>query len=119
MVAVAVLAATGFADDLSRQPLRQPAAFEVGHAEVAYLTEAHIAPLTDAEEEFAYTRVPAEYGGLDIGGWIAQGFTGNTDNPANRSNWPVGYNYQANQYQLNQLWNRRFGLRAHFSQRPH
>ena len=78
--------------------------FESGHAQVAYLAEAHIAPLTDAEEEFAYTRVPAEYGGLDIGGWIAQGFTGNTDNPANRSNWPVGYNYQSNQYQLNQLW---------------
>ncbi len=103
MVAAAFLAATGSADDLSPGPLRQPMPFDSGHARVAYLAETDLAQ-PDAEEAYAYTPTPASYGGLSVGGWIDQGFTGNTDSPANRSNWPVGYNDFANQYQLNQLW---------------
>lgn len=37
-------------------------------------------------------------------GWIAQGFTGNGDNPPDRFNGPMGFNDRANEYQLNQLY---------------
>lgn len=39
-----------------------------------------------------------------IGGWLQQGFTLNPDDPANGLNFPVGFNDQANDYQLNQLY---------------
>ena len=41
---------------------------------------------------------------IEVGGWIDQGFTGNARAPANRSNFPVGYNDRSNDYELNQLW---------------
>ncbi|HYW78484.1 MAG TPA: porin, partial [Thermoguttaceae bacterium] len=37
-------------------------------------------------------------------GWIAQGFTINTNDPSNNLNFPVGYNDQSNQYQMNQIY---------------
>ena len=42
--------------------------------------------------------------GIDVRGWIDQGFTGNPDNPTNRFNGPVAYNDRSNEYQLNQLY---------------
>ena len=37
-------------------------------------------------------------------GWIAQGFTGNPDNPSNGFNGPLTFNDRANEYQLNQIY---------------
>ena len=42
--------------------------------------------------------------GVEIGGWLAQGLTFNSRNPADRFNGPVTFNDRANEYQLNQLW---------------
>lgn len=42
--------------------------------------------------------------GINVGGWIDQGFTWNTDSPTSRSNHPVIYNDRSNDYQMNQLW---------------
>ncbi len=42
--------------------------------------------------------------GLNIGGWTAQSFTWNPQNPADRFNGPVTWLDQANQYQLNEQW---------------
>jgi len=39
-----------------------------------------------------------------VDGWIAQGFTGNGDNPPDDFNGPIGFNDRANEYQLNQLY---------------
>ena len=41
---------------------------------------------------------------IEVGGWIAQGITGNSRNPADRFNGPVTFNDRAWEYQLNQLW---------------
>ena len=41
---------------------------------------------------------------IDIRGWLDQGFTWNPQDPANRSNGPVGYNDRSNEYMLNQLY---------------
>jgi hypothetical protein len=37
-------------------------------------------------------------------GWLDQGVTVNPQNPADKSNFPVGFNNRANEYQLNQLY---------------
>jgi len=42
--------------------------------------------------------------GLNIGGWLEQGFTWNPDSPDNRSNFPITFNDRANEYQMNQLY---------------
>ena len=42
--------------------------------------------------------------GLDIGGWISQGITFNSSNPADRFNGPVTFNDRAGEYQLNQMY---------------
>ena len=44
--------------------------------------------------------------GLDItfGGWLAQGFTWNSDSPDDRFNGTVTFNDRSNEYQLNQFW---------------
>jgi hypothetical protein len=39
-----------------------------------------------------------------INSWIAQGFTGNPDNPENGNNLPVTFNDRANEYLMNQLY---------------
>lgn len=43
-------------------------------------------------------------GGWFVDGWIAQGFTGNPDNPRNNFNGPLTFNDRANEYQLNQIY---------------
>lgn len=45
-----------------------------------------------------------DVGGIQIGGWLEQGFTGNFASPANRMNTPVLFNDRSNDYQLNQLY---------------
>ena len=42
--------------------------------------------------------------GLNITGWVAQGFTANPDDPSDRFNGPVTFNDRANEYQLNQIY---------------
>lgn len=42
--------------------------------------------------------------GVDVGGWVAQGYTWNPDRPADRFNGPVTYPDRSNEYQLNQAW---------------
>ena len=42
--------------------------------------------------------------GFQVGGWIDQGVTINTDSPGDRSNFPVGFNDRSNAYQMNQLY---------------
>ena len=42
--------------------------------------------------------------GINIGGWLEQGFTWNPDSPRNRFNLPVTFNDRANEYQLNQAY---------------
>ena len=42
--------------------------------------------------------------GIKLAGWLEQGFTANPQYPADRSNLPVIFNDQANDYQLNQFW---------------
>jgi hypothetical protein len=42
--------------------------------------------------------------GIQFQGWLNQGVTLNTDSPNNGSNFPVGFNDQSNEYQLNQLY---------------
>jgi hypothetical protein len=42
--------------------------------------------------------------GFFINGWIAQGYTGNADQPENRFNLPVTFNDRADEYQLNQVY---------------
>jgi len=42
--------------------------------------------------------------GIEVGGWISQGFTWNPDNPANRFNGPVTFNDRSNEYQMNQAY---------------
>lgn len=39
-----------------------------------------------------------------VRGWLAQGFTGNPDDPVDRMNTPMGFNDRSNEYQLNQLY---------------
>ncbi len=41
---------------------------------------------------------------IEVSGWLAQGFTWNPSNPADRFNGPVGVNDRANEYQLNQIY---------------
>ena len=45
---------------------------------------------------------------ISVGGWIAQGFTTNRDNPVNPpwglGNLPTTFNYRSDDYQLNQLY---------------
>jgi len=41
---------------------------------------------------------------IDIRGWVDQGFTWNSGNPANRFNGPVTFNDRSNEYQLNQFY---------------
>ena len=43
-------------------------------------------------------------GGWFAGGWIAQGFSGNPDDPQNNFNGPLTFNDRANEYQLNQVY---------------
>ena len=42
--------------------------------------------------------------GINVGGWLDQGFTWNSDSPSNRFNGPVGFNDRSNEYQMNQLY---------------
>ncbi len=42
--------------------------------------------------------------GIDMGGWIQQGITFNSLNPADRFNGPVATNDRSSEYQLNQAW---------------
>lgn len=42
--------------------------------------------------------------GINIGGWIAQSFTWNPDDPADRFNGPVTFLDRSNEYQMNQLY---------------
>lgn len=42
--------------------------------------------------------------GITIGGWIAQSFAWNPDDPANRFNGPVTFLDRSNEYQMNQLY---------------
>ncbi len=42
--------------------------------------------------------------GIHMFGWLDQGFTGNTQSPADRTNGPVALNDRSNDYELNQLW---------------
>ncbi len=42
--------------------------------------------------------------GFRIGGWLAQGFTWNSDSPADRTNGTVTFNDRSNEYQMNQLY---------------
>ena len=42
--------------------------------------------------------------GIDMGGWVEQGITLNSVNPADRFNGPIGCNDRAGEYQLNQAW---------------
>ncbi len=42
--------------------------------------------------------------GLFVRGWLAQGFTGNPDNPTDGFNGPVTFNDRSNEYQMNQLY---------------
>ncbi len=42
--------------------------------------------------------------GINIAGWLAQSYTWNTANPADRFNGPVTWTDRANEYQLNQLY---------------
>ncbi|MEE8452367.1 MAG: porin [Thermoguttaceae bacterium] len=37
-------------------------------------------------------------------GWISQGYTLNANGPRNNLNFPVGFNNQSNQYQMNQIY---------------
>lgn len=41
---------------------------------------------------------------IRMGGWLDQGFTGNPQKPANKSNLPVTFNDRSNEYQMNQLY---------------
>ena len=42
--------------------------------------------------------------GINVFGWLDQGFTANALSPINRSNGPVATNDRSNDYQLNQAW---------------
>ena len=42
--------------------------------------------------------------GIEVGGWLDQGITLNSDQPANRFNGPVTFNDRSGEYQLNQLY---------------
>jgi len=42
--------------------------------------------------------------GIDIRGWVDQGFTWNPQEPLNRFNGPVTFNDRSNEYQLNQAY---------------
>ena len=42
--------------------------------------------------------------GLNIHGWVAQGFTANPDSPRDNFNGPVTFNDRANEYQPNQVY---------------
>ena len=42
--------------------------------------------------------------GINMGGWVQQGITGNAANPADRFNGPLATNDRAGEYQLNQAW---------------
>ena len=43
-------------------------------------------------------------GSIYYDGWIAQGFTVNAEGPRNNLNFPVGFNDQANEYQMSQIY---------------
>jgi hypothetical protein len=42
--------------------------------------------------------------GIDVRGWLSQGFTWNPDIPNDGYNGPVSFNDQSNEYQMNQLY---------------
>jgi hypothetical protein len=42
--------------------------------------------------------------GIDMGGWVQQGITGNAWNPVDRFNGPLSTNDRSDEYQLNQAW---------------
>jgi hypothetical protein len=42
--------------------------------------------------------------GIEVGGWLDQGITLNSDDPANRFNGPVTFNDRSGEYQMNQLY---------------
>ncbi|MBI3836581.1 MAG: porin [Planctomycetia bacterium] len=46
----------------------------------------------------------AKCNGVNIAGWLAQSYTWNPSNPADRFNGPVGWTDRSNDYQLNQLY---------------
>lgn len=57
------------------------------------------------DEPFRLFRLPRlRYRGIDVRGWIDQGFTWNPDDPAYRFNGPVTFNDRSNEYQLNQAY---------------
>lgn len=45
-----------------------------------------------------------ESSGIEVSGWLAQGYTWNPSDPIDRFNGPVGVNDRANEYQLNQIY---------------
>ncbi len=50
-------------------------------------------------------RLPcAKCNGINVAGWLAQSYTWNTSNPADRFNGPVTWTDRANDYELNQLY---------------
>jgi hypothetical protein len=42
--------------------------------------------------------------GINMGGWLQQGITGNASNPPDRFNGPMATNDRSGEYQLNQAW---------------
>ncbi len=42
--------------------------------------------------------------GIDVGGWIAQGYVMNPQSPADHYNGPVTWMDRSNQYMLNEVW---------------
>lgn len=45
-----------------------------------------------------------DHWGVNMGGWIAQSYTWNPDDPADRFNGPVTFTDRSNEYMLNQAW---------------
>jgi len=59
----------------------------------------------EKDEGFKLFRLPfLTDRGIDVRGWLDQGFTWNPAEPANRFNGPVTFNDRSNEYQLNQMY---------------
>jgi len=59
----------------------------------------------DEDEGFKLLNLPfLTDRGVDVRGWLDQGFTWNPAEPGNRFNGPVTFNDRSNEYQMNQLY---------------
>lgn len=59
----------------------------------------------EEDEGFKLFKLPRlSQRGIDVRGWVDQGFTWNPQEPLNRFNGPVTFNDRSNEYQLNQAY---------------